>query len=93
MVRFDENYFVFVAGTPAVAGTTVTGTTVAGTTAAGTTVAGTTTAGTTVGTPVTGGNIYLIAFEDYESIFKIKFECFLVSLSFDSKSNRSYKTE
>ena len=57
MVRFDENYFVFVAGTPAVAGTTV-----AGTTAAGTTVAGTTTAGTTVGTPVTGGNVYLISF-------------------------------
>ena len=57
MVRFDENYFVFVAGTPAVAGTTV-----AGTTAAGTTVAGATTAGTTVGTPVTGGNIYLIPF-------------------------------
>ena len=91
MVRFDENYFVFVAGTPAVAGTTVAGTTVAGTTAAGTTVAGTTTAGTTVGTPVTGGNIYLIAFEDYESI--LSFNVFLVSLSFNSKSTRSYKTE
>ena len=86
MVRFDENYFVFVAGTPAVAGTTVAGTTLAGTTVAGTTaagttvagttIAGTTTAGTTVGTPVTGGNIYLIAFEDYELIFKIEFECF-----------------
>ena len=80
MVRFDENSFAFVAGTPAVAGTTVAGTTVAGTTAAGTTVAGTTTAGTTVGTPVTGGNIYLIAFEDYESILRLSLNVFLVIL-------------
>ena len=78
MARFDENSFVIVTGTPAVegttvagttaAGTTVAGTTVAGTTVAGTTIAGTTTAGTTVVTIVTGGNIYLISFEDYESI-------------------------
>ena len=78
MARFDENSFVIVTGTPAVEGTTVAGTTAAGTTAAGTTVAGTTvagttiagttTAGTTIVTIVTGGNIYLISFEDYESI-------------------------
>ena len=69
MARFDENSFVIVTGTPAVEGTTVAGTTAAGTTVAGTTIAGTTTAGTTVVTLVTGGNIYLISFEDYESIF------------------------
>ena len=68
MARFDENSFVIVTGTPAVEGTTVAGTTAAGTTVAGTTIAGTTTAGTTVVTLVTGGNIYLISFEDYESI-------------------------
>ena len=68
MARFDENSFVIVTGTPAVEGTTVAGTTAAGTTVAGTTIAGTTTAGTTVVTIVTGGNIYLISFEDYESI-------------------------
>ena len=69
MARFDENSFVIVTGTPAVEGTTVAGTTAAGTTVAGTTIAGTTTAGTTVVTLVTGGNIYLISFEDYESIY------------------------
>ena len=68
MARFDENSFVIVTGTPAVEGTTVAGATAAGTTVAGTTIAGTTTAGTTVVTLVTGGNIYLISFEDYESI-------------------------
>ena len=68
MARFDENSFVIVTGTPAVEGTTVAGTTAAGTTVAGTTIAGTTTAGTTIVTIVTGGNIYLISFEDYESI-------------------------
>ena len=83
MARFDENSFVIVTGTPAVEGTTVAGTTAAGTTVAGTTVAGatiagTTTAGTTVVTLVTGGNIYLISFEDYESIlFRLSLNVFL----------------
>ena len=81
MARFDENSFVIVTGTPAVEGTTVAGTTAAGTTVAGTTIAGTTTAGTTVVTLVTGGNIYLISFEDYESIlFRLSLDVFLVSL-------------
>ena len=78
MARFDENSFVIVTGTPAVEGTTVAGTTAAGTTVAGTTIAGTTTAGTTIVTIVTGGNIYLISFEDYESIlFRLSLNVFL----------------